>query len=64
MRSRVSCSGKRWSTREVEADVFGPSMPEFVKLGIGKMSGELRAHIFGANDILSGRESPAVGTAR
>lgn len=56
MRGGVSCSGKKWFARKVEADVFGPSMSEIFKLGIDKMSGEMRAHMFGANDILSGGE--------
>ena len=49
------------------ADVFWPCTPELVKLEIGKIGKEMRAHMLGTDDILlciCGRNSPAVGTGR
>ena len=55
-REMVCCEGG--------AGVFWPTTPEIVKLEVGSVGRKARAHISGANDILSVREFATVGTAR
>lgn len=51
-------------SRERRADVFCTSIPEGAKLETGSISKEVKTHMTGANDIVSARELPALGTAR